>query len=159
MPRCTSIRMLCSGFLPLQFRTSGPCLCPEERMEEREEKPPGPLKACTQVSELPFLGDPELAPTQATRPNPLGPGGCPSCLFSVWSHLVPPNQQASNKHCAFNASPHLFNPDDALWGEFGILHQKARGYRFLLGQQLMASLESKQLQSKIENMQCEIRSH
>ncbi|XP_036088320.1 zinc finger protein 180 isoform X1 [Rousettus aegyptiacus] len=36
-----------------KFRTSGPCLCPEERMEEREEKPPGPLKACTQSSLLP----------------------------------------------------------------------------------------------------------
>lgn len=94
-------------------------------MEEREEKPPGPLKACAQVSELPFLGDPELVPTQATRPNLLGPGGYPGSLCSVRKHLVSPNQQTSNTHCAFNASPHLFNPDDALWGEFGILHQKA----------------------------------
>ncbi|XP_039722093.1 zinc finger protein 180-like isoform X2 [Pteropus medius] len=36
-----------------ELRTSGACLCLEERMEEREEKPPGPLKACTQSSLLP----------------------------------------------------------------------------------------------------------
>ncbi|EPY88274.1 carcinoembryonic antigen-related cell adhesion molecule 20 isoform 5S precursor [Camelus ferus] len=30
------------------LRTSGPCVCLEESMEERDEKPPGPLRACAQ---------------------------------------------------------------------------------------------------------------
>lgn len=53
-PQGSCTRMLYSGLLPLQLRTSGPCPCLEESMEEWDEKPPEPLKACAQVSELPF---------------------------------------------------------------------------------------------------------
>ncbi|KAI5213548.1 hypothetical protein MUG91_G267n50 [Manis pentadactyla] len=38
--------------LDAQLRTSGPCPCLEGSMEEQDEKPPGPLKACVQDSLL-----------------------------------------------------------------------------------------------------------
>ncbi|XP_046933843.1 zinc finger protein 180 isoform X2 [Lynx rufus] len=36
-----------------ELRPSGPCLCLKESMEERDEKPPGPLKTSAQDSLLP----------------------------------------------------------------------------------------------------------
>ncbi|XP_058385510.1 zinc finger protein 180 isoform X2 [Diceros bicornis minor] len=36
-----------------ELRTSGPCWCLEESMDEQDEKPSGPLKACAQDSLLP----------------------------------------------------------------------------------------------------------
>ncbi|XP_047690572.1 zinc finger protein 180 isoform X6 [Prionailurus viverrinus] len=36
-----------------ELRPSGPCLCLKESMEERDEKPPGPLKTGAQDSLLP----------------------------------------------------------------------------------------------------------
>lgn len=65
----TYVRMLHSGLLPLQLGISAPCLCLEESMEERDEKPPEPMKTCAQVSRASLpLGDPGLAPTHTPQP-------------------------------------------------------------------------------------------
>ena len=80
-------------------------------MEERDEKPPGPLKASAQVSgaSLP-LGDPELVPTHAPQPDPLGLGPSPALFAVFWGLLAPPNQQASNTYTLY-----------VLWGSLHFL--------------------------------------
>lgn len=80
-------------------------------MEERDEKPPGPLEASAQVSgaSLP-LGDPELVPTHAPQPDPLGLGHCPALFAVFWGLLVPPDQQASDTHYTFYGAPCISSP-------------------------------------------------
>lgn len=79
-------------------------------MEERDEKPPEPLKACAQVSEL-------LFPRETQRFHP-GPTAEPQAweafraFFAVSGGLlIPPDwQPASNTHCTFNEAPCLSSP-------------------------------------------------
>lgn len=125
---------------PLQLRTSGPCPCLEGSMEEQDEKPPGPLKACVQVSgtSLPLFGRPRAFTHRCPTAQSLG--GCPSILCNVLGAFGPPDRQNSIHRTFYEAlctsSPS--NPGNSFWEKFGILYQKPR---FSCGQHLTAGLK------------------